>query len=188
MSEVAVCVSIALAFVTILLWLMRPSRNSAAIGRSSHPPVDQSLENFVPRHYHFFPQIRQALSSVDEQYLREAAPPHVARQALRERRAVARQFLAGLREDFRKLERLTRVIAALSPVISREQETERFFLGLRFHFLYGLVWMRLSGGRLPLQQIEQLTGLVGRLAVRMEQAMSEVNALSSARLPRGLSA
>ncbi len=121
------------------------------------------------------------------QYLHEVAPPHVARQALRERRAVARRFLFGLREDFSKLERLARMVAALSPVISREQETERFLLSLRFRVLFSLVWLRLSVGRVPLGQIERLTGLVGRLAVRMEQAMTEINAISAERFPRGLS-
>ena len=80
------------------------------------------------------------------------------------------------------------MVAALSPVISRKQETERLMLNLRFHVLYVLVWMHLATGRVPLRQIEQLTGLVGRLALRMEQAMAEINALSAERLPGSLNA
>ncbi len=118
-----------------------------------------------------------ALSLLSE-YLDRVAPRDVAQTAHRERRAVARQFLAGLHEDFSNLERLARMIAALSPVISGEQETERLILGLKFRLLYARVWLRLSTGREPLEQLEQLTSLVGRLATRMEQAMAAVSALS----------
>jgi hypothetical protein len=176
---------VALAFVMLLLWLLRPQSTAS---NSARRPLDQNMDNVMPKHYRFFPQVRQALSEADIQYLRDAAPPHVVRRVVRERRGVARCFLSGLREDFSKLERLARMVAALSPVISREQETERLMLNLRFHVLYVLVWMHLATGRVPLRQIEQLTGLVGRLALRMEQAMAEINALSAERLPGSLNA
>jgi hypothetical protein len=70
------------------------------------------------------------------------------------------------------------MVAALSPVVSREQETERLLLGMRFRVLYAWVWLRLSTGPAPLEQIEHLTGLVGRFATRMEQAMTAISALS----------
>ena len=78
------------------------------------------------------------------------------------------------------------MIAALSPEVSREQETERLILSLKFQLLYVLVWLRLSAGNLPLQQLEQLTGLVGRLATRMDAAMAQISALSADRLSSGL--
>ncbi len=121
-------------------------------------------------------------------YLREVAPPHVAQQVLRERRLVARNFLRGLREDFSKLERLARMVASLSPALSRQQETERILLGLQFRLLYALVCLRLTAGRVPLPQIEHMTEVIGRLALRMEQAMDEISALSADRLSRGVSA
>jgi hypothetical protein len=185
MSEVMIAVTLALAFAVLLVWLLRPGLRSAKAGRLR---IDQAMESALPKHYQFFPQIRQALSAGDNEYLREVAPPHIAQQVLRERRAVARRFLGGLHEDFSSLERLARMVASLSPVVSREQETERLLLGFKFRLLYALVWLRLSTGRVPLQQIEHLTELVGRLALRMEQAMAEISALSADRLPRGLSA
>jgi hypothetical protein len=168
--------SLAIAFFGVLLWLLRPRRRAPKAGQS---PIDIRMESFLPRHYRYFPQVRQALSASDEHYLRRMAPPDVAQRAQRERRAVAREFLSGLREDFSNLERLGRMVAALSPVISREQETERLILGMKFRVLYAWVWLRLSTGRAPLEQIEHLTGLVGRLATRMEQAMTAISALST---------
>jgi hypothetical protein len=43
--------------------------------------------------------------------------------------------------------------------------------------------LRLSTGNLPLQQLEDLTGLVGRLAMRLDTAMTEISALSAGQLP-----
>jgi len=135
------------------------------------------------KHYVYFPQIRQALSAADARYLLEKAPPHVAKQALRERRAVARQFLKGLREDFANLSRMGRIIASMSPEVSREQETERLVLSVKFQVLYVLVQFRLSTGNLPLEQLEHLTGLVGRLATRMDAAMAKISALAVGQIP-----
>jgi hypothetical protein len=139
----------------------------------------------IAKHYLYFRQVRQALSAADTQYLMENAPLHVAKQALRDRRAVARRFLEGLHEDFSNLAKLGRIIAVMSPEVSREQETQRLVLSLKFQMLYALVWLRLSAGNLPLEQLEHLTGLVGMLAKRMDEAMSEINALSANPLPGG---
>ena len=185
MSEFGLYITLALAFAVLLLWLMRPRRTPLQRGDS---PIDQAFESISPNHYLYLPQIRQALSAADYKYLREEAPPHVARRALRERRAIARRFLSGLHEDFSKLELLARMIAGLSPAISKKQEAERLLLGLQFRMVYALVWIRLSTGRIPMRQIDDLTGLVGRLALRMQQAIAEVNALSAGQLPGDASA
>jgi hypothetical protein len=177
MTELTVILVIVIAFFAVVLWLLRSGRRERLPGLS--PTEALEMENVLPRHYRYFPQVRQALSLSDGEYLDRVAPRDVAQTAHRERRAVARKFLAGLREDFLNLERLARMIAALSPAISSEQETERLILGLKFRLLYARVWLRLSTGREPLEQLEQLTGLVGRLATRMEQAMTAVGALSA---------
>ena len=176
---------LATALLTVLLWLLRPRHRAPKSGQAG---MDLKMESCLPRHYRYFPQVRQALSASDEEYLERVAPRDVAQTAHRERRAVARKFLAGLREDFSNLERLARLVAALSPVISSEQETERLILGAKFRLLYAWVLLRLSTGRAPLEQIEQLTGLVGRLATRMEQAMAAIGALSAPGLDSSLNA
>jgi hypothetical protein len=185
MNELTVVILLAIGVSGVLLWLLIPRHQSSRTDTSSVP---SNVTDALPtaRHYAYFPQIRQALSVADSNYLRENAPPHVAKQALRERRAVARRFLEGLHEDFSNLARLGRTIAALSPEVSREQETERLILSLKFQILYSLVWLRLSAGNLPLDQLEHLTGLVGRLATRMDAAMAQVSALSVGQLPGSL--
>jgi hypothetical protein len=187
MNEISTIILLALALSGVILWLLIPRHKLSNTAPFSSPPRgNEPLP--TAKHYRYLPQIRQALSAVDRQFLLETAPSHVAKQALHERRSVARRFLKGLHEDFSNLARLGRIIAALSPEVSSEQETERLFLSLKFQMLYALVWLRLSTGNLPIQQLEHLTGLVGRLATRMDEAMAEISTLSAGSIPRGSSA
>jgi hypothetical protein len=187
MNDLSFVILLAIGVSGVLLWLLIPGHKSSRTAAATfHSNVKDALP--TAKHYAYFPQIRQALSAADSNYLRETAPSHVAKQALRERRAVARRFLKGLHEDFSNLARLGRIIAALSPEVSREQETKRLFLSVKFQILYSLVLLRLSTGNLPLEQLERLTGLVERLATRMDGAMAEISALSAGQLPRGLGA
>ncbi len=187
MSGLTIVISGAVALFGLLVWLLIPRRKPGESAATSfQAQLNEALDS--PKHYLYFPQIRQALSAADARYLMESAPPQVAKQALRERRAVARRFLRGLHEDFSNLARLGRVVAALSPEVSREQETERLMLSLKFQMLYSLVWLRLATGNLPLQQLEHLTGLVGRLASRMDEAMAEIGALSARSIPGNIGA
>ncbi len=187
MNDLSIIILVAIVLGGVVLWLLMPRRESLAADVSSyHTDLVDTLP--TARHYAYFRQIRQALSMADSHYLMESAPPHLAKQVLRERRAVARRFLKGLHEDFSNLTRLGRIIAALSPEVSRKEETERLILGVKFQILYALVWLRLATGNLPLEQLEQLTGLVGRLATRLDTAMTEISSLSADRLPGGLGA
>lgn len=183
MNEPMVVIPLAIALAGIFLWLLVSGREPS----NGTAPSFSSLDALpTARHYGYFSQIRQALSIADSNYLRENAPRHVAKRALRERRAVARGFLKGLHEDFSNLAKLGRVIATLSPEISHKQETERFFLSLKFQILYYLVSLRLAAGNLPLEQLENLTGLIGRLATRMDMAMAEISALSAGQATSGI--
>lgn len=161
----------------LLRLLIKAPRPSGKATSALHPGVIDVLP--AAKHYAYFPQIRQALSQVDSQYLRKHAPPGVTKRALRERRAIARRFLQGLHEDFSNLARLGRIVAALSPEVSHKQEATRFLLSVNFRFLYALIRLRLAAGTLPIHQLEILTGLVGRIAARMDEAMTEISALSA---------
>ena len=152
MSELTIMLLLAVGLSGVLLWLLVPRhRPSKSAVTTFSPPVSEALP--IAKHYLYFRQIRQALSAADTQYLMENAPLRVAKQALRDRRAVARRFLEGLHEDFSNLAKLGRIIAVMSPEVSREQETERLVLSLKFQMLYALVWLRLSAGSLPLEQL-----------------------------------
>jgi len=183
MNNVAIIVPVVLVISVVLVRLLYPRKNSSNTADSGTQgiPVRAMIEEGLPapKHFQYFRQIRQALSSADAEYLLRMAPKSAAKQALRERRAVAQGFLKGLHEDFSNLSKLGRVIASLSPEISHKQEAERLKLTVKFQILYAAVWMRLYTGSLPMEQLERLTGLVSRLSARMDEAMTEISAQSA---------
>jgi hypothetical protein len=180
MNNIVGMIPVVLAISIVVFKLLSSRKNSSqAPGETdaSTLAVQSTIAEGIPapKHFRYCRQIRQALSTADSEYLRRAAPKSVARQALRERRAVARGFLKGLHEDFSNLSKLGRVIASLSPEISHKQEAERLKLTVQFQFLYALIWMRLSAGNLPVEQIDRLTAVVSRLSARMDEAMGEIS-------------
>lgn len=187
MIQISVAVALALAVLALVIWLVR-SPGNAQVLKTARNKVGQAGMELMPCHYRYFPQIRQALSTADEKYLRERGFRQLAEKVRRERRAVARQFLSGLKEDFMKLDRLARIVASLSPVVSREQESERLLLGMKFRLLYAWVWLRVSAGSVSLPHLEQLTMLVGQLSSRMELAMTAINAMSAQSANQGVKA
>jgi hypothetical protein len=97
------------------------------------------------------------------------------RRALRsERRKVARHYLAGLHDDFVRIERFGRLVAALSPKVDAQQEAERLRLSARFRLVYALIFVRLAIGQVPVPEFERLTQLIGSLASRLEAAMTSI--------------
>ena len=183
MNQLAIIAPAVLVISVVVLRLLYPRKHSSnaadsrASGISARTIIDEGLP--APKHFRYFRQIRQALSSADAEYLLRTAPKSVAKQALRERRAVAQGFLQGLHEDFSNLARLGRVIASLSPEISHKQEAERFKLTVQFQILYAVVFLRLYTGSLPIEQMDRLTGLVSRMAARMDEAMAEITTQSA---------
>lgn len=183
MNQMLLFLAIGLGLLAILIWLAlsrRPQRKKE--GEPPHLP----LEEMAPRHALYVSHIRNALSTGDLEYLKGRVAAKTLRRVRKERRGVAKEFLAGLGDDFRRLERLSRVVAALSPRVDYKQELGRLWLGLRFRALYGLVWMRLLVGPAPLAAFNGLAGLVGSLSAELETVM---NALAEKSIsPAGLSA
>jgi hypothetical protein len=146
------------------------------------------VEELFPLHCRHFPQIQQALSMRDDEFLRG----RVSRQELKkwraERRAVLRQFLLGLGEDLVRLDRLARTVAAFSPEVSRARETERLWLSLRFRVLYRLVSVRLYTGWASLPQLTRLTEMVGSFAAQVEAGMAVLEETSASKLRADFSA
>jgi len=147
-----------------------------------------SSEDVFPVHCCHFPQVRQALSVTAQQYLKERASARVHRQAQEERRKVAQQFVAGIKEDFLRLDHKGRIVASLSPGVSRKLEFERLWLMLRFWMLYGLVRVQLAIGGSAIKEMAQLTELVGGLAAQIERAIAALEEASATRLRPGISA
>ena len=183
MTGMLIFAAIAVLLLLVMVWLFR---EQAPTRRRPEPAAKLPIEELLPLHCRHFPQVRQALSPADQEYLRERASARIRRQVRADRREVTRQFLAGLYEDFVRLDRLGSTVAALSPQVSRKQEAERFWLGLRFRVLHRLALLRLAFGSVSVPQLARLTELVGSLAAQIEAAMGALEEGSATRLRASL--
>ena len=178
MTEAIIFAIVAVVLLLVLLWLVREPRvvtPTAAEGKLR-------LEGLFQLHCRHFPQVRQVLSRADEEYMRRRASSGLRRQWQRERRNVARQYLAGLRADFSRLNRLARLVAALAPEVRQTQEAELLWLGLRFRILYVLVSLRLETGFLSVPELGRLADLVGGLAAQIDTGIATLSENSLLRL------
>lgn len=122
----------------------------------------------------YFPQIQQALSKVDREFLFAKGGAELAREAVRERRKAALHFISALDEEFSGLLRLARVIAALSPEVAPMQEFERMRLSVLFHWRLQTIRVRLAMGAAGTPELSAVSNIVSRLSVQMEAAMKEL--------------
>ena len=137
--------------------------------------LGNQIEELLPLHSQHFPQLRQALESTDLQYVRRKTSRETERTWREERRRILRSFLDGLAEDFARLDRLSRVVASLSPRISRREELERVWLSMRFRFGYRIISTKISVGNLAsAQQLRRMTELIGNLSALAEAAMARL--------------
>lgn len=186
MWEALVFAAVSLVLLVLMLWLMRePAAHPAPVSEAptkAAQPEHRQIEELFPLHCRHFPQMRQVFLRRDEEYLRQRAPGGITQRWRAERRRVALGFLAGLRDDFQRLNRLAREVARLSPRLSQKQEAELFWLGLRFQALYWLVNLRLRFGQVSLGGLTQLTDMIGNLALGIENAMTSLEESSLAHL------
>jgi hypothetical protein len=177
MINVILFALLTLALLGALYWLshrIKGSRDAANVLQAI------SAEKLLPQNYKYFPQVRQALSKEDEEYLESRVGTNARRMALSVRRNIARDFLAGLRDDHRRLDRLARALTAVAPALNQELEFARIRLALRFEFLWALVWLRLWMGATPVTQIQQLAEFIGSLAVRTGASMDALQRAADA--------
>ena len=160
---------IVVALLLLLAWALR------APGKNLRRKFDvASLEESGRRHATYFALIRQAASPADMEFLARRGSPEIVRRVRRERRNVALQYLTQLREDFQRLLRLARAVAALSPAVGSRQELERLWLSLEFSWRYQMIRAGLYYGLLPVPQLNSLSHMVSQLAVQMETCLKEL--------------
>ena len=176
---------VAVLLLILLVWLARSPSHPLATDAAAIPQQTEALHEL---HCHYFPQVRQALSREDREFVRQRGSRRLQREARQARLHIARSFVSGLREDLLRLERMGRMVAALSPRVERRQEWDRIKLGLRFRVLYAGVQTRLSLGDVPVPQLAELADLIGTRASRLERALAALDAGQRAQTTSSLNA
>jgi hypothetical protein len=160
---------IVVALLLSLMWALHSP------GKSSRGKLDlASLEDSGRRHATYFALIKRAASHEDIEFLERRGSRAIARRALKERRQVALRYLTQLRDDFQRLLRLARAVAALSPAVGSRQELEQLWLSFVFARRYQMIRIAFYYGRLPIPQLNSLSHMVSQLAVQMETSMKEL--------------
>jgi hypothetical protein len=158
----------------LLVWVLREPRK-----------LTKSYDNFAPtdelgrRHVTYFPQVRHAMAPEDIGFLVSRGSRVLARKVRKERRRIALAYLGCLRSDFRKLWRLARVIASLSPQIGVAQEFARLRLGIIFALRYEMIRIEFLLGFAPLPALGSLSEVVSKLAIRLETTMRDLGERSA---------
>jgi hypothetical protein len=152
----------------LFLWSVRSSKR-----RSARPAAGMAPEEPLRSHVTYLPQIRQALSEADAEYL-AAVSKELQNDVARERRQIALAYLAALREEYRRLVRLATVIAVLSPEVVAVRELERLRLTIEFTWRFEWIQLTLRAGWAPMAQLGALSDLLSGLSVRLEAAMKEL--------------
>jgi hypothetical protein len=162
-----------LGLVVLLLlllgWALRTPRKRGGISVGLG-----ALEETGQRHVTYLPQIRQALAPADFEFLASRASAKLTSRVRKERRRIAFTYLYAIQEDFRRLLRLARVIAVLSPEVHTAQEFERLRLSVQFTLRCQMIRVELLLGLAPLPQLSGLSRMVSGFAVRMETAITEL--------------
>ncbi|HXN64712.1 MAG TPA: hypothetical protein VN862_05210 [Candidatus Acidoferrales bacterium] len=172
MTTAYIIAAIALMLLILLAVILRAGSG----GRVADPPspdkvLKSSREELRPSHYRNLSVVLQALSEQDDLFLTSRVNPEIRKRARAARCAVALQFLEGLREDHRRLDRLARMLTALSHSVDRGREYRRWWVTARFELFCLLLSLKLRCGAAPIVQIRQATNLIGDLAVQLERAM-----------------
>jgi len=160
------------------LLLRRPRAGASPLSRTHASTLE-----FFPIHCRYFPQVRHALSSEDAPYLAAHTSPGVYRRWRKSIRRAGRSYLAALREDFSRLNRVARVVALYSSQVNFRQEVDLFRLNLRFQLLYGIVLSRFLLGLPAGDRLGQMASLIGSLGSRLEQAALAPDISSGALTP-----
>jgi hypothetical protein len=155
------------------------------LGRAALKPLPEEkqdgrgerMEDLLALHARHFPQLRQALATWDDDYVRRKASGEMERNLREERRLVVASFLSGLAEDFGRLGRLMQVVQKMSPTEPWMQQCRRAGPRFQFRVNYRIASLQIQSERTRSTiRLARLTELVGNLSVQIEASMAQLAA------------
>jgi hypothetical protein len=140
-----------------------------------HAGRGERMEDLLALHAQHFPQLRQALAALDDDYLRRKASGEIERHLRAERRRIVESFLASLAEDFGRLEHLMKVVHHFSPAGPWIHQIQQAVARFQFRINYRLASLQIHSARpQSTNRLARLTELVGNLSVQIEASMARL--------------
>ena len=172
MTFLFVTIAVAVASVLgLLLWSTRHRSTTA------HEGMDQFSEQTIScRHVANLQRLKQIFESADLCYLGRRVDRSVLRSVRKERHRVATKFLAGLREDFLRLEGVSSMVAALSVEVDAREEWRRFRLAAEFRLKFAVLRTKYALGLATTDSFRNLAWMVSSFAVKLERTINEIAA------------
>jgi hypothetical protein len=144
-------------------------------------------ETLTIHHCQHFAQMRRVIDPQDFDFVINHLPAARCRQLRQERRKILRKYLTGIADDFARLDRLARVVAALSPGVDKRQEWERISAEVAFRVSYRLAAFRLwAGTGIRNETVVHLADMVAALSRDIETAMTDLQQHSSPHIVNGI--
>lgn len=160
---------LAAALLVILIWALRGVSKS-----SENRDLDVLTRDSGQSHAIHFLKVRQLFSADDLALLSLRGSPRLAKRVRKDRRLIALDYLNALHQDFRGLLQLARALAALSPEVAAQDESERFWLSVRFAWRFQITRAVLLLGFSPLPQLHGMIQMIGSLSVRLDTALARL--------------
>jgi hypothetical protein len=143
------------------------------------------MEGLLALHAQHFPQLRQALTTLDADYVRRKTSGEIERRLREERRRIVEQFLSGLAEDFGRLERLIKMVREMSPAEPWIQQIQPAGRRFRFRSSYRIASLQIHSASLQsANRLARLTELVGNLSVQIEVGVARLHPSASGQSPQ----
>ncbi len=181
MSLLAVCCLILCA--VCLLELLRAALK--ALPEEMAALRNERIEDLQALHAQHFAQLRQALATLDDEYLRRKASGEFERHWHAERRHVIEGFLLGLSEDFGRLERMMKLVQKMSPAEPWNRRWQRADARFRFRANYRLASLQVRSSRLEsTSRLARLTELLGNHSAQVEARTAWLAESAGAHSPR----
>jgi hypothetical protein len=132
----------------------------------------ERMEDPLALHARHIPQLRRTLTNLDDDYLRRKVSGEI-QQLHAERKHIVEGFLAGLAEDFGRLERLMTVVQSMSAAEPWMRQLERAGSRFEFRVNYRIASLQIHSEQLQsTNRLARLTELVGNVSVRIEESMA----------------
>jgi hypothetical protein len=163
MIESGAFIALALILLGLLLGLLYSERSKK---RRLASESDLLMEHRVPRHYKDFVEVEKKLWQAADNYKHTDAWEFTRLTLRPVELKVVRDYLQGLREDFRRGNRIFGAVILHSPNtrILGQLEWQRSKLQFSFRFWYMVISMRLGWNAVSVDELRRLTEIVATLA------------------------
>ncbi len=154
-----------------LIFFLRTQRD---IGRRIASQQNIPRDQLVPRHYKSFTQVEAALWAAVQEHKRSMTWEGVRFTTREPEFEIVRDYISGVREDFRRGHRIYGQVIIHSPEISTfaHLEWHRIKIEFAYYRWCALAWLRLRTVGISIHELRELTEIVATLAHRVRSMLT----------------